>query len=239
MKKNISRSMGEFSQGKARLSSFTRLSGHNWLKGRYLLPVLKVIADKTQGNILDIGAGDQWFASFLDPHKHNYIAMDTSSRFRVHIVGEATHLPLKNECIDLCVLFYVLGDIFNVSFCFAEVARVLRSQGRCLILETLGYPEHDLPHDYWRFTKGCIAELGRPVGLTVQKVWPLGGFWEYLASLICGFLLYGASGKKGLGAVAKTGMIITNIISYALDRCIPLSRGGESHLTLLVKDGKV
>jgi len=63
--------------------------------------------------------------------------------------GDATHLPFAGETFDAVTIGFAIDDMPDRDACVREMLRVLRPEGRLLLLE-LGQPEAGLPRALFR-----------------------------------------------------------------------------------------
>lgn len=75
--------------------------------------------------------------------------------------GDATALPYEDGSLDAVVLIAVLGEIPDREAAMAEIARVLRADGRLVVGELLGDPHFTSP--------GQVEQLGTGAGLVFEQ----------------------------------------------------------------------
>ena len=63
----------------------------------------------------------------------------------------------------------------------AELARVLKPGGRMLLIVPHEWEEHQIPHDYFRYTRYGVRYLLERAGLTPVAIEPVGGFFRLLS----------------------------------------------------------
>jgi hypothetical protein len=63
----------------------------------------------------------------------------------------------------------------------AEAHRVLRAGGELWLSAPLFYEEHEIPHDYYRFTQYGLRHLLQSAGFTVKRITWLEGYYGTLA----------------------------------------------------------
>ena len=87
--------------------------------------------------------------------------------------GDATSLPHADDAFDAVVLTAVLGEIPDREAALAEIARVLKPDGRLIVGELFGDPHFTSP--------GSLERLGADVGLRlVERSGPWIGFFARL-----------------------------------------------------------
>lgn len=116
----------------------------------------------------------------LDPERHQYIGLDYPTtaegwyQTRPHVFADGQKLPIRSGSIDVVVLANVLEHLPDPAVCLAEVQRVLRGSGVCIVEVPFLYPLHDAPLDFTRWTAYGLAKLFREQQLTVDTVVALG-----------------------------------------------------------------
>lgn len=160
-----------------------RLDGANWVVVRDLLPLLRIEADLATGVVADVGCGKSPYRSLFSKAQ-KYLRTDQCSDDPEVIVADALHLPFSPASIDTILVFQVIGDLPDLVAALRELARVLAPGGSVLIYETVAFPEHDLPHDFWRVMPQGLAWAAGAAGLEVKTIVPLGGLFARLAVLL-------------------------------------------------------
>ena len=91
---------------------------------------------------------------------NNYTGVDMEDGPGVDIVARADTLPFRDESFETVVTTEMLehDPYFWVSL--PEMARVLKPGGYLLLTTRgIGFPYHEFPGDYWRFTGEAIRHL--------------------------------------------------------------------------------
>src|SRR5256885_2366409 len=136
--------------------AFERPWGTNWVTGRSLIPLLKKWGQETTGVVLDVGCGESPFREFF-PHASSYMRMDRVSSDNEVIHADACALPLSDGTVDVVLFFQVLADLPEPKIALSEAYRVLRPGGHVIVFESMAYPEHDMPFDYYRIMPAGMA----------------------------------------------------------------------------------
>jgi ArsR family transcriptional regulator len=150
--------------------------------------LLDVIGDQPIGDLLDIGTGTGRVLESLSGRFSRGIGVDMSSGMlavarsnieqagltHVHVrKGDMYHLPLEDVCIDLAILSLVLHYSDNPIEVIREASRVLRSNGRLIIVDFAAHTEEYLRSEYKHFRLGFsndeIISCFEAAGLTADK----------------------------------------------------------------------
>lgn len=86
-------------------------------------------------------------------------------------VADGENLPFSAGSYDVVVSTETLEHVERPWRFVSEMARVCKSGG-AVIVTTVGYafPEHDVPHDYWRFGDGALDVLLLDAGLRIEEL---------------------------------------------------------------------
>lgn len=138
-----------------------------------LLAFMKKHAKSLQGSVLDVGGGPRRYAALF---KHcDYKTLDVEESYKPNIISSAEEIPLNDASLDGIICSQMLGDVWDVKKAITEIARTLKKGGKIIITESLLSEEHDVPHDYWRFTKYTWKKLLEE-HFTIDVLEPRGGY---------------------------------------------------------------
>ena len=129
--------------------------------------------------VLDIGAGE---ATLRDRFpRARYIAVDRGightgwDYSALDAVGDALAIPLGPGTCDLVVSKQVLEHMREPLHALDEIRRVLKPGGRVLLSTNQQWPQHQQPHDFFRFTSFGLRYIFEQAGLQVERIEPMGG----------------------------------------------------------------
>lgn len=112
----------------------------------------------TSQPVLDIGCGNDQYGR----HFPNRTTLDIAARpgVGVDIVGDAHHLPqIPDASFDVILCTEVLEHLHTPEKALAEFRRILRPGGTLIITTRFIFPLHDVPGDYYRYTKYGLRHL--------------------------------------------------------------------------------
>jgi len=104
---------------------------------------------------LDLGCGRASYKKYFP----NRIGFDVRSGPEVDVVGDAHKLPFENEKFDNILCTEVLEHLHSPYIAISEMKRVLKQGGKLILTTRFIFPLHDIPHDYYRFTKYGLKYL--------------------------------------------------------------------------------
>jgi SAM-dependent methyltransferase len=117
----------------------------------------------------------------------------------------------------------------------AEIRRVLKPGGRLILFESMDYPEHDLPHDYYRLLPSGLKLAAAKAGLSVRELIYLGGLSTRCATLWNSLFMGRSLALPFIAFLDRLGIIAGNIFCYALDAFMPHPRLTANYLAVLTR----
>jgi len=115
----------------------------------------------TQTHILDIGAGhadtNHSYTQYF-PDRHTF---DIDPARNPDTVGDVHALPFPDASYEFILCTEVLEHCHTPQKAVSEMYRVLTPGGKLVLTTRFVYPLHDVPHDYFRYTKYGLRQLFR------------------------------------------------------------------------------
>jgi SAM-dependent methyltransferase len=145
------------------------------------------IEQENAQRLLDLGCGAKPYASLFSSTRE-YIGFDAVKNERVDVVGVNWDLPFANNSFDALLSTQVLEHTEKLAETVREIRRVVKNNGLIFISAPMTFPEHDIPHDYWRFTRFGLKALFKDFEVLAVK--PQTGYLNTLLLLLNVFLCY-------------------------------------------------
>jgi SAM-dependent methyltransferase len=218
-----------------RLSKFASIFGENWVVGRYLLPQMTRLGGGQQGILLDLACGESPFRSFF-PDVATYLRVDRNPVDSEVIKGDMLSIPRGNDSVDIVLLLQAITDVPQPLEVLKEVRRVLKPGGQALLFESMAYPEHDSPFDFYRLMPEGLRSLAEEAGFSMYRCIRLGGLFTRFASLWNTFVMGQLMRYTLLKPLAYLGIAGCNLLCYILDRLFPHPRLASDYLAILSLD---
>ncbi len=133
-----------------------------------------------------------------------HVAIDPDERSPLR--GLAEQLPLRDGSADLVLCTQMLEHVRRPDAAVAEMRRVMRPGGVCLLTTHGTWFYHPDPEDYWRWTGAGLRALFTAAGFERVEVTPVGGTKLALASLCLTALARGA-GNGLAGALVRNLLV--------------------------------
>lgn len=135
---------------------------------------------------LDAGAGDCRYKPYFS--HVNYIALDLcfvdKEYGELNTIGDLQSLPFKNEVFDSILCTQVLEHVKDPYKILCEFNRVLKPQGRLFLTVPQNASEHEIPFDYFRFTRFGLQSLLESAGFKVIFINYMGGYFWYIGNIL-------------------------------------------------------
>lgn len=148
-----------------------------------------------RGDLLDLGCGTVPLHGLYAPHVASVTCVDwaASPHATNHIDIEADlsqPLPLPDAAFDTVILSDVMEHVPEPRLLWREIARVLRPGGHLLMNVPFLYGLHELPHDYFRYTRFALERMAQEAGLQVLELRATGGSLHVLADVLAKHLVH-------------------------------------------------
>ena len=155
----------------------------------HLAPMWKALArvlPTLSGRVLDVGCGSKPYRGLFGPAVTEYVGLDREGPHATpDVLGDAHALPFEAARFDAVVSFQVLEHVERPVECLGEIARVVAPGGDVVFTVPGVWPDHEVPHDHWRFTRYGLQGAVRAAGLEQVELAPLGGLWSTLGQMAC------------------------------------------------------
>lgn len=158
------------------------------------------------GKMLDFGCGSK---PYKDQFKvDEYIGLDyendghTHENEQIDVFYDGQNIPFPDEYFDSVLSSEVFEHVFNIERVLTEINRVMKKEGKLLITCPFVWNEHEVPHDYARYTLFALRDLLDRHGFelvkeeksgdfitTIFQLWSL-YFYTAFSGLRKGFFLY-------------------------------------------------
>ncbi len=125
--------------------------------------------------ILDLGCGNRPY--YHKSIKGNIICFDKSKTKITDVVGDADKLPFKTNLFDKIISinsFYYFKNPFSV---VKDLHRILKKDGKLVLVVPFFYPLHDAPFDKYRFTEHGLRLLLEEE-FKIEKIKTIGGIFN-------------------------------------------------------------
>lgn len=135
-----------------------------------------------QSLVLDAGAGEGYYQSLFA--RARYHATDLCKVEKIypglHFVSDLAHIPIQDEAYDLIICTQVLEHVPQPEVVLGEFFRVLKPSGQLWFSAPFFFPEHEVPYDFYRYTRYGLQFLLESRGFQIQELDWLDGYFASL-----------------------------------------------------------
>ena len=138
--------------------------------------------------VLDVSAGQCRYKSFFEHAQ--YVAIDSAignptwDYSKLSLIGDAHHLPVRKQVVDVCANFTSLEHYKEPDLAFREMTRVLKPGGWLFLYVPFAIAEHEPPYDFFRYTRYALAEFCTKNGLEIRFIRPTNGLFQTTLNMI-------------------------------------------------------
>jgi SAM-dependent methyltransferase len=155
-----------------------------WYVTRFVLQAASALAPGAL--VLDAGAGECAYRKYFRHCQYRAVDAavgDSNWNYRnLDYVASLDALPMGDNSFDAVVCTQVLEHLTRPRESILELHRVLRPGGRLFLTAPMAHGEHQMPHDFYRFTSSGLYWLCEQAGFEKITIAPFGGMfarWAY------------------------------------------------------------
>ena len=156
------------------------------------------------GRALDVGSGLSPYKRRLLERCDSVVSVDVEDRSgQVDVIADVMSMPeIEDASFDTVLCTQVLEHVPRPPEAVAELARVLKPGGKLILSAPHLSALHEVPGDFYRYTRFGLESLLARSGLQVERVQEAGGLVSFLAHGLSMALLCPLAPVPGLGAAA-------------------------------------
>ena len=160
---------------------FRRSSDWVDLQWSQLESVLRALAPRARGRLLDVGCADKPYEAWFRPYVTSYIGIEYAATFGATAAGGrggpdvvygGGRLPFRDGAFDTVLSVQVLEHTPDPGALIGEMGRVLAPQGLLILSAPFQFKLHEEPHDYFRYSPHGLRTLCEAAGLEVLETTP-------------------------------------------------------------------
>lgn len=173
--------------------------------------------------VLDVGAGDAPYRELFAAQEYVTLDHDQSPHAGdIDIIASADSIPVGDGSFDAVVCTQVLEHVRDPAVTLTEIRRVLAPVGALVATVPFAWEEHELPHDYYRYTKPGIEHLLDRAGFVEPDVRPRTDCFTTIAQLLRNARWAMGAAPDGLDAQRVEARAVLEAVSDALVQLAPL-----------------
>jgi SAM-dependent methyltransferase len=176
-----------------------------------------------QSRVLDIGAGEAPYRELFA--EHTYVTLDyddTPHSGEVDLRGAADAIPAEGDSFDVILCTQVLEHVPRPLKALREFHRVLKPGGLLVATVPFAWEEHEVPHDFFRYTRYGIQQLLADAGFVAVEVRPRTDCFTTLAQLVLNARWAMGTAADGLDDVRADARGALEQVAHSLAALAPL-----------------
>lgn len=162
-------------------------SSHHYIVLSHLYDWLKNVAlNEAKGVLLDYGCGGQPYRQLFSSRVTRYIGADVAqsrnTKVDIDLVpGHSVALP--DQSVDTVLSTQVLEHVPDFNFYLSDCWRLLKPHGVLILTVPMQWRHHEVPYDFWRFTRHGITHALSHHGFTIKDLTPCGGVYALIGQI--------------------------------------------------------
>jgi len=135
--------------------------------------------------VLDAGAGDCKYKTLFVGAAYtatDFLQVDKPYDLAaLDMVSDLHHLAVADATYDVVICSQVLEHLPEPTTVLDELNRVLKPGGRLWLSTPLFFEEHEIPHDYYRYTRYGLRHLLQKSGFQISQIDWMEGYYGTIA----------------------------------------------------------
>jgi SAM-dependent methyltransferase len=138
------------------------------------------------GQVIDIGCGLMHWRGFIEKKTPNYHSLDLRPRLKevTYVADIQNMLIVPTANYDTAICLEVLEHVPNPCQALKEIYRILRPGGLLIVSVPHLSRLHDIPYDYFRFTRFGLQYILEKSGFEILEIRAKGGLFCFLGHQI-------------------------------------------------------
>jgi SAM-dependent methyltransferase len=210
---------------------------YNWLIHHYLIESVKYNTDFINGLVIDIGCGLKPYKNIIESKSAKYFGLESKSTLhgltQSDVIGDALSLPFKDNISDTIISYQVMEHVPEPEKFMKEIYRILKPECYCILSTPFMWGEHEVPIDYYRYTRYGIKYLANKSGFEVININAETKFWGTIILRFNYYLMHRA--RKPLYYFFLPLVWLDQFIAHFLDKLRPDYSSDTAVFTTVLK----
>jgi len=188
MKHQLSKKRKKFNKKSLTSNLRKYYSSVSYSQFKITLPIIK---EHLRGKLIDVGCGDLYYKQFIVNTIELYDSIDYMPKAEgVTYKGDIQNMHMIADAqYDSAICLEVLEHVPNPKKALYEIARILKKGGLLVVSVPHLSRLHEMPHDYYRYTKFGLNHLFNKAGFDIVIIKERGGVFSFLAHQISSVLV--------------------------------------------------
>jgi len=146
-------------------------------------------AGKMHGKMMDFGCGSKPYKNLFGVDE--YIGIDYENEGHPHkneqidVFYDGKTIPFENGYFDSVLCSEVIEHVFDLPLVLTEINRVTKQNGVLLFTCPFVWSEHEVPHDYARYTRFALEDAFTKAGFEIITIEKTGNFITTMSQMAC------------------------------------------------------
>lgn len=169
---------------------------HKWL--------VDIASPFAAGRLLDYGCGGQPYRQLFEPRLTAYVGADVVPAAGITLdvqIRPDEPLALASESFDTVLSTQTIEHVFDFQSYLADCHRLLRPGGALILTAPMQWRHHEVPFDYWRFTRHGLQRSLQTLGFELERIDACGGVYSLLGQIYLSHVMEGRPPRRRLARV--------------------------------------
>ncbi|MFA5000610.1 MAG: class I SAM-dependent methyltransferase [Candidatus Paceibacterota bacterium] len=173
--------------------------------------------------ILDVGCGNKPYKNLFLSSSYQGIDIEggghTDQEKTVDKFFDGVHIPFPDNQFEVILCTQVLEHTPEPAKLLNEMARTLKTDGQVFITTPFVWNEHEIPYDFYRFTRYGLEQLLTQNGLEISSLTQTTGIFGVLGQIFSAFVFESLAFRNTILKITLSIFILgpIQIISLFLD----------------------
>lgn len=139
------------------------------------------------GTLLDYGSGGQPYRALFETKVARYLAADLQPTGDLPLdvrLEPGKPVPMADESVETVLSSQTLEHVPDPGAYLRECGRLLKTGGRLILTAPMQWRHHEVPYDFYRFTRYGLEHLIKAAGFEVESITPAGGACALLGQML-------------------------------------------------------
>ncbi|WDE95960.1 class I SAM-dependent methyltransferase [Lentisphaera profundi] len=201
---------------------------------------LKLLSHELKGDLIDFGCGAMPYKELFNVATYTGLDYAESGHECEEQEGKIYYdgkkIPFEESSVDALFASEVFEHIFNLEQILEELHRVLKPGGKLLFTIPFAWEEHEVPHDFARYSSYGIISLLEKHGFKILQAHKSGTAFETCAQLFIAYV-YGLFPKMKWLNLLLTLLLIAplNIMTLFMSLLLPKNNNLYLNNVMLVE----
>jgi SAM-dependent methyltransferase len=133
--------------------------------------------------VLDAGAGESPYRDYFSRSRYNSTDFCRVEKqySKISYICNLENISASSDTYDLVFCSQTLEHVPEPRIVLKEIHRVLKPNGQLWLTAPLFFPEHEIPYDFYRYTRFGLSHLLQGAGFKIESIEWLEGYFGTFA----------------------------------------------------------